>query len=75
MGQISRLYGYAILIAGVTAVAILGFSSLSLTRWDDEEAVPRADVGLVSVFLKLWLGVAVSQEDNLTTIRVCADVG
>ena len=41
--QLSRLYGYALLISGIDAVFIAGISALPLTKWDDQ-GVPRADV-------------------------------
>ena len=62
LGRICWLYGYSIFLSGATSLFVSGFSSLPLTKWDDKDGVPRADVGLVSVLLHLWLGVAVSDE-------------
>ena len=51
--QVSRLYGYALLIAGVDAIFLSGVSSLPLTKWDGE-GVPRADTLIVSSLLSCW---------------------
>ena len=60
LGRVSRLYGYSFLLSGISSLFVTGFSSLPLTKWDDKEGVPRADVVLVSLLLKLWIAVAVS---------------
>ena len=60
LGRVSRLYGYSLLLSGITSLFVTGFSSLPLTKWEDGEGVPRADVVLVSVLLKLWIAMAVS---------------
>ena len=60
LGRVSRLYGYSGLLSGIGSLFLSAFSSLPLTKWDDEGGVPRADVVLVSVLLKVWLGLAVS---------------
>ena len=65
LGRISRLYGYSLLLSGISSLFVTGFSSLPLTKWGDKEGVPRADVVLVSVLLKLWLAVAVSTEPRV----------
>ena len=59
LGRVSRLYGYALLPSAISSLFVSGISSLPLTRWDD--GVPLADIGLVSVLLNLWMGMAVSQ--------------
>ena len=61
LGRVSRLYGYSLLLSGITSLFVTGFSSLPLTKWDDKEGVPRADVVLVFILLKLWLSLAVSK--------------
>ena len=64
----SRLYGYAILIAGVDAIHVTGVSSLPLTKWDGE-FVPHADNFVVSVVLGVWLAVSgVESRDDLKAI-------
>ena len=62
LGRVSRLYGYSLLLSGISSLFLSGFSSLPLTNWDDKDkgGVPRAHVELVSVLLMLWLGAAVS---------------
>ena len=50
--QLSRLYGYALLISGIDAVFIAGVSALPLTKWGDS-GVPRADVVVVSAAIQL----------------------
>ena len=65
LGRVSRLYGYSLLLSGISSLFVTGFSSLPLTKWGDKEGVPRADVVLVSVLLKLWLAVAVSTEPRV----------
>ena len=52
--QVSRLYGYAILIAGIHAVLVSAISALPLTKWDDV-GVPRADI---VVFYVLFAAVS-----------------
>ena len=62
LGRVSRLYGYSLLVSGISSLFLTGFSSLPLTKWDDEDkgGVPRAHVELVSVLLMLWVAFAVS---------------
>ena len=62
LGRVSRLYGYSLLVSGISSLFVTGFSSLPLTKWGDKEGVPRADAVLVSVLLNLWLSAAVSIE-------------
>ena len=54
--QLSRLYGYALLIAGIDSIFIVGVSSLPLTKWNDD-GVPRADVFIVSTLLGCWISL------------------
>ena len=67
--QLSRLYGYALLIAGIESIFIVCTSSLPLTKWNDE-GVPRANVFVVSTLLGIWLstGLAFFTCFNLGTI-------
>ena len=58
--QLSKLFGYSFLISSVCSIFVSGISSLPLTKWDDKDIVPHADVALVSVLLALWIGVGVS---------------
>ena len=58
--KLSKLYGYSIIIAGISSIFTSGFSSLPLTKWDNEQGVPRADVALVNLLPPLWIGLAVS---------------
>ena len=51
--QVSRLYGYGILISGIDAVFLAGISALPLTKWDDA-GVPRADVVVATAVLQGW---------------------
>ena len=60
LGRVARLYGYSMLLSGISSLFLSGFSSLPLTKWDGKEGVPRADVVLVSVLLKLWISAGVS---------------
>ena len=53
MEQLSRLYGYAIIIAAFNGIILSGISSLPFTKWDDD-GVPRADALIVSGFLGVW---------------------
>ncbi len=55
--QLSRLYGYALLISGIDAVFIAGVSALPLTKWDDQ-GVPRADVVFTSATIDIAGAVA-----------------
>ena len=62
LGRVSRLYGYAMLVSGISSLFVSGFSSLPLTKWDDEDkgGVPRAHNEIVNVLLILWLSATVS---------------
>ena len=62
LGRVSRLYGYSLLVSGISSLFVTGFSSLPLTKWDDEDkvGVPKAHNELVSVLLMLWWAVTVS---------------
>ena len=62
LGRVSRLYGYSLLVSGISSLFMSGFSSLPLTKWDDKdkEGVPRPHVELVSVLLMLWFSAGVS---------------
>ena len=62
VGQVSRLYGYSVINAAFSSLFLCGFSSLPLTKWDDEDGLPKANVSLVSVFVTLWQFGAVSRE-------------
>lgn len=46
--NVSRLYGYALLISGFDSLFLSGVASLPLTKWNST-GVPRADVVAVSV--------------------------
>ena len=52
--QLSRLYGYALLMCGFNAVLLSGVSALPLTKWDDK-GVPRSDALVVSALVALVL--------------------
>ena len=54
--QLSRLYGYAIIIAAFNGTVLSGISSLPFTKWDDD-GVPRADALIVSGFLGVWMSL------------------
>ncbi len=58
--KLSKLYGYAVLIAGISSIFLSGISSLPLTKWDNEEGVPHADVVVVNLLPLVWIGLAVS---------------
>ena len=62
LGRVSRLYGYSLLLSGISTLFQLGFSSLPLTKWEDKDkgGVPRAHNELVSVLLMLWFAAGVS---------------
>ena len=62
LGRVSRLYGYSLLLSGISSLFMSGFSSLPLTKWDDKDngGIPRAHNALVSVLLNLWLSAGVS---------------
>ena len=63
LGRMSRLYGYSLLLSGISSLFLSGLSSLPLTKWDDKDEgdVPRAHVELVSVLLMLWSAAGVSR--------------
>ena len=67
LGRVSRLYGYSMLLSGISSLFLTGFSSLPITKWDDKEkgGIPRAHNELVSVLLILWMAVAVSFPSRL----------
>ena len=73
LGRISRLYGYSLLIAGIHSIFMSGVSLLPLTKWDGEEGVPRADVILVSLLLKLWICAGVSFESRERSVLTQID--
>ena len=63
LGRVSRLYGYSMLVSGISSLFMSGISSLPLTKWDGKDkegGVPRPHVELVSIILMLWLSAAVS---------------
>ena len=62
LGRVSRLYGYSLLLSGISTLFQFGFSSLPLTKWEDKDkgGVPRAHNELVSVLLMLWFSACVS---------------
>ena len=62
LGRVSRLYGYSLLLSGISSLFMSGFSSLPLTKWDDQDegGVPKAHNELVSVLLMLWISAGVS---------------
>ena len=51
--QLSRLWGYGILISGIDSIFLSAVSSLPLTKWDDS-GVPRANTFAVSVLIWCW---------------------
>ena len=62
LGRVSRLYGYSMLLSGISSLFVTGISSLPLTKWDDKDngGVPRAHNELVNVLLMLWFSAGVS---------------
>ena len=75
LGRISMLYGYSFLLSGINSLFVTGFSSIPLTKWDDEGGIPRADVGLVSVSLMLWSSAAVSIKGDVRRLYTWRRVG
>ena len=62
--QLSRLYGYAILIAAFNGIILSGISSLPFTKWDDD-GVPRADALIVSGFIGVWASLCFSVSQSV----------
>ena len=67
--HVSRLYGYSFVISGICSMVASAVSSLPLTKWDEEEGVPQADVVAVNVLIAIWDAVGVSYM-RLTNAKV-----
>ena len=57
--QLSRLYGYALLVSGIDVVLLGGVSALPLTKWDDA-GVPRANTVVLASAIDVWAAGALN---------------